>query len=212
MNSHSMNSISTLLQPRKAPLQARSAATVAALHTATIQVLTQEGLSRCTTTRVAERAGMSVGSVYQYYPNRDALLASILEEHLTGIGAAVERACRAAMGRPVAEMATELVRAYLAAKLSDPATSKALYSVAAERGGRELARQMYARLATVIAEMLDSAPDGGFEDPGVAASIGLSAVAGPVTALLDGFAPPGFEARLEDELVRLLTAYFQHGH
>jgi AcrR family transcriptional regulator len=211
MNSHSMTNTATALQPRKTPIQARSAATVAALHTATIQVLMQEGLSRCTTTRVAERAGMSVGSLYQYYPNRDALLAAVLEEHLVGIGAAVERACRAARGWPVAEMAAVLVGAYLGAKLSDPAKSKALYSVAAERGGRELARQMYARSTTAIADMLESAPDGGFTDPLVTAAIALTAIAGPVTALLEGLAPPGFETRLEEELVGLLTAYFRYG-
>jgi AcrR family transcriptional regulator len=70
------------LEARKSPVQARSAATVAALHSAAIQVLTRDGLSRCTTTRIAERAGISVGSIYQYYPNRDALLAAALEGHL----------------------------------------------------------------------------------------------------------------------------------
>lgn len=206
-----MTNAAAALQPRKAPLQARSAATVAALHTATIQVLTQEGLSRCTTTRVAERAGMSVGSLYQYYPNRDALLAAILEEHLAGVAAAVENACHAVKGRPVAEMVVSLVQAYLGAKLSDPLKSKALYAVAAERGGRQLARQMQARLIAGIADMLATAPDGGFKEPAVTAAIALHAAAGPVTALLDGFAPPGFEARLEEELVRLLTAYFRYG-
>ena len=77
-----MSAAATALKPRKSPVQARSTATVQTLHVAAIQVLTQEGLSRCTTTRIAERAGMSVGSLYQYYPNRDALLAAVLEKHL----------------------------------------------------------------------------------------------------------------------------------
>src|SRR5688572_1701227 len=131
MNSHSISTATAALQPRKTPIQARSAATVVALHAATIQVLTQEGLSRCTTTRVAERAGMSVGSLYQYYPNRDALLAAVLQEHLAGIADAVERACREQRGKPVSEMASALVAAFLAAKLRDPEESKALYAVAA---------------------------------------------------------------------------------
>ena len=94
LNSRSMSTAAASLKPRKSPVQARSAVTVEALHIATIQVLTQEGLSRCTTTRVAERAGMSVGSLYQYYPNRDALLAAVLKKHLDSVAGAVDRACR----------------------------------------------------------------------------------------------------------------------
>ncbi|MFW0883416.1 TetR/AcrR family transcriptional regulator, partial [Cronobacter dublinensis] len=85
-----MKTTTAPLSPRKMPVQRRSVATVEALHTATIQVLVNEGLSRCTTTRVASRAGMSVGSLYQYYPNRDALLSGVLELHLTKIADALD--------------------------------------------------------------------------------------------------------------------------
>ena len=95
-----MTALASPLKPRKSPVQARSAATIDALHTAVIQVLIREGLSRCTTTRIAERAGMSVGSVYQYYPNRDALLAAVLERHLGGIAEAMEQVCLDCRGRP----------------------------------------------------------------------------------------------------------------
>src|SRR5471032_2900418 len=125
-----MNVTTKTLKPRKSPVQARSAASVAALHTAAIQVLTREGLSRCTTTRVAERAGMSVGSLYQYYPNRDALLAAVLEKHLVHVAETVERACDQYQGATVAEMASGFVTAFLAVKLMDPTASKALYAIA----------------------------------------------------------------------------------
>lgn len=59
---------------RKAPKQARSSELVAAILQAAIQVLAKEGARRFTTTRVAERAGVSVGSVYQYFPNKAAIL------------------------------------------------------------------------------------------------------------------------------------------
>ncbi|TJW48849.1 MAG: TetR/AcrR family transcriptional regulator [Mesorhizobium sp.] len=65
--SHSISS-------RKQPKQARATELVAAILEAALQVLAKEGAQRFTTTRVAEKAGVSVGSLYQYFPNKAALL------------------------------------------------------------------------------------------------------------------------------------------
>ena len=204
-----MSAVAATLTPRKSPVQARSAATVEMLHVAAIQVLVREGLSRCTTTRIAERAGMSVGSLYQYYPNRDALLAAVLEQHLEGVTGAVERACRDHRKKPVGDMASALVIAFLAAKLGEPEKSKALYAVAGERGGAELVARMHRRMVAAIAALLASAPDARFDDPPVTGMIVLSALVGPVRSLLEGHAPAEFETGLERQLVLLLSAYLQ---
>src|SRR6187402_1197037 len=62
------------ISSRKQPQQARSSELVAAILDAAVQVLTKEGAQRFTTARVAERAGVSVGSLYQYFPNKIAIL------------------------------------------------------------------------------------------------------------------------------------------
>lgn len=62
---------------RKEPRQARAQATVNAILEATVQVLDREGLEAATTTRVAEVAGVSVGSLYQYFSHRDAILNAL---------------------------------------------------------------------------------------------------------------------------------------
>ncbi|UGX98666.1 TetR family transcriptional regulator [Bradyrhizobium barranii subsp. barranii] len=62
------------ISSRKQPQQARSSGLVAAILDAAVQVLTKEGAQRFTTARVAERAGVSVGSLYQYFPNKAAIL------------------------------------------------------------------------------------------------------------------------------------------
>lgn len=204
-----MSVVATTLKPRKSPVQARSAATIETLHIAAIQVLIQEGLSRCTTIRIAERAGTSVGSLYQYYPNRDALLAAVLEKHLEGIAAAVERTCQEHRGKRIPQMASAFVVSFLAVKLRDPEEAKALYAVAEERGGVELAAGMRARIAAAVAAMLASAPDACFDDPAMVATIALEALVGPVQTLLKGHAPGKFRACLERELILLVTAYFQ---
>lgn len=204
-----MSNLKASLKPRKSAVQARSAATVEALHTATLQVLTQQGLIRCTTTRVAERAGMSVGSLYQYYPNRDALLAAVLEKHLVEVAETVELACDRYQGTSVADMASGLVAAFLSVKLREPAVSKSLYAIAGERGGAELVARINARMVAATAALLATAADAYFEDPGLTAAIALSAVVGPVRALLEGNASPAFEAGLEQQVTLLLRAYLQ---
>jgi AcrR family transcriptional regulator len=84
---------SNVPQARKLPQQARSKATLEAVLEATLQVLMREGAQRLTTTRVAERAGVSVGTLYQYHPNKRSLVFALLERHLYGVAKAVETAC-----------------------------------------------------------------------------------------------------------------------
>jgi AcrR family transcriptional regulator len=80
------------------PRQTRAEATLDAIFEATIQVLLAEGERRLTTTRVAKRAGVSVGTMYQYFPHKQALLYAVLQWHLAHIAGAVEAACQAVEG------------------------------------------------------------------------------------------------------------------
>jgi AcrR family transcriptional regulator len=68
------------LTPRKQPSQARSTELVSAILTAAIRVLEREGAARFTTIRVAEMAGVSVGSLYQYFPNKQAILFRLQQD------------------------------------------------------------------------------------------------------------------------------------
>ena len=91
--------------------------TVEAIPEATLQVLLAVGLDRLTTTRVAERAGVSVGTLYQYYPNKQALLYAVLKVHSIKVAEAVEHACRATRGAAASVLVTAVVEAYVNAKL-----------------------------------------------------------------------------------------------
>ena len=119
----------TVLEPRKTPVEARSAASVDALLEATIQVLRNAGRERLTTTKVASRAGVPVGTLYQYFPNKSALLQAALKRHLAEVAEAVELVCAEQKGRTHRQMVDALVTAFLHAKLKDAKTSVALYSV-----------------------------------------------------------------------------------
>ncbi|MBK8629483.1 MAG: TetR/AcrR family transcriptional regulator [Sphingomonadales bacterium] len=75
---------SASLTPRKAPRQARAVATVEAIAQAATQLLRENGLAAMTTNAVAARAGVSIGSLYQYFPNRDALMVELIRREQRG--------------------------------------------------------------------------------------------------------------------------------
>ena len=83
------------LEARKQPVQARSRMTLDAILDAATRVLTMESLSGFNTNRVAEVAGVSVGSLYQYFPNKAALMSALIDREqlrlATALEAAVER-------------------------------------------------------------------------------------------------------------------------
>lgn len=101
---------------RKTPLQARAAVTVRVIFEGTIQVLLTDGSTKLNTTRVAQRAGVSVDTLYQYFPNKQSLLYAVLKLHLTMIVEAMESACRDHRHTTVAAMAEAVVKAYVQAK------------------------------------------------------------------------------------------------
>src|SRR4029077_10780716 len=107
-------------EPRKTPVQTRAEATVEAIFEATIQVLLRHGGDRLTTTRVAERAGVSVGTLYQYYPNKESLLFAVVEGHMEKMTVAVEAACEQAHQKPLSEMIKSVVEAFIDAKMERP--------------------------------------------------------------------------------------------
>jgi AcrR family transcriptional regulator len=69
-------------EPRKAPRQRRSRATVDRILDAAARIFDERGYREATTNHVAEAAGVSIGSLYQYFPNKDALLVALAERHL----------------------------------------------------------------------------------------------------------------------------------
>jgi AcrR family transcriptional regulator len=73
------------VNPRKNPKQERSQTLVGAVLEASARILDLNGYARLTTNKVAELAGVSIGSLYQYFPGKDALMAAVLERHVNQI-------------------------------------------------------------------------------------------------------------------------------
>src|SRR5712672_1569394 len=82
------------LRPRKAPRQQRALDTRRRLLDAAAHVFAEHGYAAGTTNRIAEAAGHSIGSLYQYFPNKDAILVELASEHATAGIAVIQRQLR----------------------------------------------------------------------------------------------------------------------
>lgn len=192
------------LNPRKSPRQSRSVATVNAIFEATLQVLRSDGPARLNTTRVARRAGVSVGTLYQYFPNKQALLFAALERHLAMLADAIEKACDENRSATVEAMAAAVVKAYLQTRMVQAEVTPALYLVARETDVRQLAEQATQRSEKAIEAMLSTAIDGRLIDPHVIAQTLTAAIYGTVPA----FCPRVLSLANSREAERQLTVMF----
>jgi len=196
-----------VLEPRKSPVQARSAASVEAILEATIQVLLSVGKERLTTTKVALRAGVSVGTLYQYFPNKSALLQAVLKRHLAEVAEAVQLVCAEQQGETLRKMATALVTAFLQAKMKDGRTSVALYSVGSDVDGAKIVRQMGTRFNNSIVRMLASSCEPLATDPQLVASMLQATMFGVGRRLLESDDPEKQFETLRRELIVVACAY-----
>lgn len=142
--------------PRKMPRQRRSQATWEAILDAAAQVFGQQGYA-ATTNAVAERAGVSIGSLYQYFPNKDALLMALAERHI-GEGMAVLQDTFASLQRDepdLPETLHRLISTTVALHEQDPAMHRLLFDQT-PRTPDAVARfrQLESLLAAAVAQQL----------------------------------------------------------
>lgn len=114
---------------RKQPQQARSNDLVAAILDAAVQVLSKQGAQRFTTARVAEKAGVSVGSLYQYFPNKAAILFRLQSDEWRQTSALLSGILQDA-ARPPLERLRALVHAFLRSECEEAAIRVALNDAA----------------------------------------------------------------------------------
>ena len=202
-----MRQTATHSEPRKSPVQARSTASVDAILKATIQVLLRVGKEKLTTTRVATRAGVSVGTLYQYFPNKTALLRAAMRLHMEEILAEVDKVSVAQRGQPVEQMAEALAVSFLAVKMRDPKKSRALYAVSSDVEGAKIAAGGVARVNNAIVGLLQSAPEVLTKDLQLMATVLQSTIAGLKRQLLESDMPEAQFEVMQRELVLVVRSY-----
>lgn len=150
------------ISSRKQPRQARSTELVAAILEAAVQVLAKDGVQRFTTARVAERAGVSVGSLYQYFPNKAAILFRLQSDEWRRTAALIGGILEET-GRPPRERLRALVHAFIRSECEEAAVRLALgdaapfYRDAPE--AREARKAMEETFRRFMAESLPTTDD-----------------------------------------------------
>jgi AcrR family transcriptional regulator len=178
------------LKPRKMPRQARSEATVTAILEATIQVLLARGVRRLTTTRVAQRAGVSVGTMYQYFPHKEALFYAVLDRSLGETAHAVEKVCDQNYGQPLGAATEALVTTYVDAKISRADAARMLYMASSDLEMTQLVNAILKRMHDAVVKLLASVPDAHFKNlDGIAFSLLATLIGGTRVAFVNPYIP-----------------------
>ena len=143
-----------LTKPRKYASQERSRATVDALIEATARILVREGFEKASTNRIAEAAGVSVGSLYQYFPGKEALVAAVIDRHKQEIIEIIRHALAEVANAPMDQAVRTLIAAAIEAHRVDPKLHRVLAEQIPRIGRLEnveaFNRQAYALFKTYL--------------------------------------------------------------
>ncbi len=197
------------LSPRKKPQQQRSRVTIDTIYEATIQVLLAGGLDKITTIQVADRAGVSVGSVYQYFPNKSALLAAVVRRHVGDVVDATIVACESAHGKSIGEMCATMMDAFVRAKTRRPDVSRALYLPSALVNADAIVKEEAARCAKAVRDMLVTASDARFARAEAVSGVLVAALVGPTRAAIEAHDGRGDFEGLKQHLIALGVGYLK---
>ncbi|MDX2009304.1 MAG: TetR/AcrR family transcriptional regulator [Myxococcaceae bacterium] len=175
---------------------------------ATTQLLRELGPDGTTTARIARRAGTSVGSLYQYFPTREALVAAVAQRHLDALTATLARGLGVdAATAPLHDVISGLVAAAVEAHAEDPRVHAALITELARAGATDFAATTLEHLAALVEGLLSGRADAHVADPRLAAFLLVRLVDGLThAAVLDAphwLSQPAFTA----EVVRLVEAW-----
>ena len=163
--------------PRKKAVQARSQATVEVILAATARILKKDGYDRASTNRIALAAGVSVGSLYQYFPSKEALVAALIEKHMNEMRAVVHEAFARLAGATLEDAAREMVELMVKAHAVDPRLHKVLVEQVPRVGRLEHVHAIEDDVLTITRAYLEARKEElGIENTEVAAFIVVHAI------------------------------------
>jgi AcrR family transcriptional regulator len=193
---------------RKNPRQARSRATVDAILAATARVLVKRGYDDLTTNAVAAAAGVSIGSLYQYFPNKTALVAALIDHHLEQMNGIVLAELSRVARLPMREAVRCVVELTIRAHAVDPALHRVLGEQVPRVGKLARLRELDEIAHRMVAGLL-AARQGelAIRDPDLSAFVLVSAIEAIVHRAVILYPHRLTDPRLLDEATLLVTRY-----
>lgn len=199
--------------PRKSASQKRSRLTVDALVEATARILVTEGFDHASTNKIARLAGVGIGSLYQYFPNKEALVGAVVDRHSEATLQIVRAALAKVALRPVDEAIAALVRVGIDAHRVNPKLHRVLTEQVPRVGRLDsvqaIGRESYALVRAYLEAHRDELA---VTDPGLAAFVCVTTVEALThTAVVDRpDAISDVEAeRFIDEVTLLVVRYLK---
>jgi AcrR family transcriptional regulator len=198
------------LEPRKSPRQQRALETRRRLLDAAARVFADHGYAAGTTNRIAEEAGHSIGSLYQYFPNKDAILVELATEHAHAGIAAIQRHLH---GGLLPESLEAKVRLFVRAALESHRDAPELHRVLFEEAPHppELLRTLREAEATIVSAargLLEADPSVRRADLDMAARLLVASIESLVHRFV-GWGRPEDADRFEAELTAMLLHYLR---
>lgn len=199
-----------LLKPRKRPRQQRSKFTVEQILEGAAHVFAERGYAETTTNHIADRAGVSIGSLYQYFPNKDALLVALMEQHMERTVAHLWEMLEEALplNEPVGTLLRRFMEAMVDVHLEEPRLTRILlFNTLQHADFTEKLHQIEDGMLGAISQLLASRPDVTHSEPHRAAYFLVHIVENLVHEFV--VHPPSSMDReaFVSELVRLLEGY-----
>jgi len=196
------------LRPRKTPVQARSVETRDRILDSAARVFSAHGYAAGTTNRIAAEAGLSVGSLYQYFPNKDAVLVELVRRHVADGTRHLVDALGAGAPGSLEDWVGLLVDAMIANHRDDPGLHQVLFEEAPRPP--ELLAELHGledRAVVVVAGILRSLPEVRVDDIDTAARFVVVTVESLVHRVVATRDPALDVATFRDELVTMLVRY-----
>lgn len=143
------------VKPRKSPVQGRSRATVEAILEAAARVLVQDGYDRLSTNRVAATAGFSIGSLYQYFPSKEAIVAALAERTFDNELELIARRLNTVVGATTDQAVRELIDAIVESHGLDPKLRGAIIAQVPRVGALNKKLDVEDQVARLVELVLD---------------------------------------------------------
>jgi AcrR family transcriptional regulator len=206
------------LRPRKSPRQSRARDTRARILDPAQRVFAQHGYAGGTTNRIAEAAELSIGSLYQYFPNKDAILIKLVDAHIDAGTRALTEAIEGLLAQhaPDPPPLMDLLDTTVAVLVDLHATDRRFHRVMFEEAPRppdvlDFVAAYEADLVERVVGVLSTHPEVRVPDVRVAARITITTIDSLIHRLATEETSHISDTQLREEVVRLTHAYLTSG-